>query len=116
MTIKLLFLLLEVQAVGLMSRSQDLALIAAEEVGRLIAEKGGILLTGGKDGIMEAASRGANLAGGIVVGLLPSNFKSEANPYVTVPLPTGLDFVRNYLTIRAADVVIMILWIKRNPT
>jgi uncharacterized protein (TIGR00725 family) len=86
----------------------DQAFIAAEEVGRLVAERGGIMLTGGKTGIMEAASKGANLAGGMVVGLLPSNSKNEANPYVTVALPTGMDYLRNYLTVRAADAVIMI--------
>ncbi|HZQ09634.1 MAG TPA: TIGR00725 family protein [Anaerolineae bacterium] len=84
------------------------AIQAAEEVGRLIAQRGGILLSGGRRGIMEAASRGANLAGGIVVAFLPGSSKSEANPYVTVPLATGLGDIRNHLTIRASDVVIMI--------
>ena len=86
----------------------EYAFSAAEEVGRLIALGDGILITGGKTGIMEAVSKGANLAGGIVVGLLPSNLKAEANPYVNVPIPTGLDYMRNYLTVSASDVVIMI--------
>ena len=84
------------------------ALVAAEEVGRLVAERGGILITGGRRGIMEAASRGASLAGGIVVGFLPGFSKAEANPYVTIPLATGLGAIRNHLTIRACDAIIMI--------
>src|SRR5216683_1969630 len=84
------------------------AMQAAETVGRLVAERGGILVSGGRGGIMEAVSRGANLAGGVVVGLMPSHSKSEANTYVTIPLATGLGEIRNHLTIRASDAVIMI--------
>jgi uncharacterized protein (TIGR00725 family) len=84
------------------------ALAAAEEVGRLLALRAAILVSGGRGGIMEAASKGACLAGGIVVGLLPSLSKREANPYVTVPLATGLGELRNHLTIRSSDAVIMI--------
>ena len=53
----------------------------AEEVGRLIAEAGCILVTGGGTGIMEATSRGAKLAGGLVVGILPGNDREDANVY-----------------------------------
>lgn len=81
---------------------------AAEEVGRLIAKRGGILISGGRRGIMESVSKGANEAGGIVVALLPSLSKSEANPYVTIPIATGLGEIRNHLTIRASDAIIMI--------
>jgi uncharacterized protein (TIGR00725 family) len=81
---------------------------AAETVGRLVAERGGIVVSGGRGGIMKAVSRGANLAGGIVVGLMPSRSKSEANEYVTIPLATGLGEMRNHLTIRASDAIIMI--------
>jgi uncharacterized protein (TIGR00725 family) len=81
---------------------------AAETTGRLVAERGAILVSGGRGGIMEAVSRGANLAGGVVVGLMPSHSKSEANEYVTVPLATGLGEMRNHLTIRASDAIIMI--------
>ncbi len=86
----------------------DKALMEAEDVGRLVASRGGIIITGGRGGVMEAASKGANLAGGIVVGLLPSNSKTEANRYVNVPIATGIGGIRNILTVRAADAVIMI--------
>ncbi len=81
---------------------------AAEEVGRLIAEREGVVLTGGLGGVMEAASKGAHLAGGLVVGLLPGLERQSANPYVDIPLATGLGTIRNHLTVRSSDAVIMI--------
>ena len=81
----------------------------AEEVGRLIAEAGCILVTGGGSGIMEAASRGAKLAGGLVVGILPEGDRYGANAYLDVAIPTGVGYaLRNITTIRSCDSVIMI--------
>lgn len=81
----------------------------AEAVGRGIAERGGVLVTGGRGGIMEAASRGASDAGGLVVGVLPGHDAADANAYVDLAIPTGLGFaLRNAITIRSADAVIMI--------
>ncbi len=57
---------------------------------------------------MEAASRGAASAGGMVVGILPSADRSYANPYVTVSIPTGMGEMRNTLIVRAADALIAI--------
>lgn len=78
----------------------------AEEVGRLLAAGGHTLVTGGYGGVMEAASRGA--AGTIVVGILSGADRREANPYVTVTIPTGLGEMRNSLIVRAADAVICV--------
>ncbi len=80
----------------------------AEEVGRLIAEKGAMLITGGLGGVMEAASKGAKEAGGITVGILPGFSKGEANPFVMVPITTGLSHARNIIVVRSADAVIAI--------
>jgi uncharacterized protein (TIGR00725 family) len=81
----------------------------AEEVGRLIAEAGCITVTGGGSGIMEAVSKGAKLAGGLVVGILPEGDRSGANGYLDVGIPTGVGFAyRNITTIRSSDSVIMI--------
>ena len=81
----------------------------AEEVGRLIAEAGCILVTGGGSGIMEATSRGAKLAGGLVVGILPEGDRQGANAYLDVGIPTGVGYaLRNITTIRSSDSVIMI--------
>ena len=80
----------------------------AEDVGRRLARGGAILVCGGSTGVMEAASRGAAAEGGTVVGILPGFDRSEANPYVTVALPTGMGEMRNALIARTADVVIAV--------
>jgi len=80
----------------------------AEEVGRRLAESGATLLCGGLGGVMEAACRGAQAAGGLTVGLLPGLDRRDANPYVDLALATGLGEARNTLIIRAAQAVIAI--------
>jgi uncharacterized protein (TIGR00725 family) len=84
------------------------ALRAAEVVGREIARRGGVLISGGLSGVMEAVSKGAHEAGGLTLALLPGFDKEDANPYVAVPIATGMGFMRNTLVVRAADAVIMI--------
>src|SRR5438046_4196748 len=85
------------------------ALRAAETVGANIAGAGAILITGGLSGVMEAASRGAKRANGLVIGMLPGFDKADANRYVVdVALTTGMGWMRNTLVVRAADAVIMI--------
>src|SRR5437773_4712139 len=84
------------------------AIAAAEEVGRLLAEWGAVVVSGGLSGVMEAVSRGAKSANGLVVGILPGFDKADANAYVDIALPTGMGWMRNTLTVRAADAVIMI--------
>jgi len=81
---------------------------AAAEVGRLVAERGAVLVCGGLGGTMESACRGAKEGGGLTVGILPGPDRSAANPFVDVALPTGLGEARNALVVRAADVVIAI--------
>lgn len=80
----------------------------AEEVGRRIAEAGGVLVCGGLGGVMAAAARGAAAAGGITIGLLPGTDAAGANPHITIPLPTGLGEARNALVARTAGAVIAI--------
>jgi uncharacterized protein (TIGR00725 family) len=79
---------------------------AAEEVGRLLAERGAMLVCGGLGGTMEAACRGARAGGGTTIGILPGLSRSDANPFVDVVVPTGLGEARNALVVRAADAVI----------
>ena len=57
---------------------------------------------------MEGSARGCLEAGGVTVGLLPGLEKASANPYIKIPIPTGLDEGRNLLLVRAADVLISI--------
>jgi uncharacterized protein (TIGR00725 family) len=81
---------------------------AAYEIGRLIAENGGVVVTGGMTGVMEAASRGAHDAGGLVLGILPGIDASEANEAVDVAIPTGMGQLRNGLVVSAGEAVIAV--------
>jgi len=84
-------------------------LAVAEAVGAGIARRGGILVCGGRGGVMEAACRGAKGAGGVTVGILPGLTRDGANAYVDISIPTGLGFaLRNFITIRACHAVIML--------
>ena len=80
----------------------------AEDVGRRLAEVGAVVLCGGLGGVMEGVARGADSAGGTVVGLLPGADPDDANPHITIPLATGMGEGRNVLIARAADAVIAI--------
>jgi uncharacterized protein (TIGR00725 family) len=80
----------------------------AYEVGRLIALKGAILVCGGLGGVMNAAAKGAREAGGLTVGILPSETRTAASKFLDVAIPSGLGEARNALIARAADVLIAI--------
>ncbi|MBS1114642.1 MAG: hypothetical protein H6Q94_371 [Nitrospirae bacterium] len=80
----------------------------AEDAGRLIAERGAILICGGLKGIMEAASKGARSAGGLTVGILPHDHKDAANDSIDVAIATGLGIGRNIIIARTADALIAI--------
>ena len=80
----------------------------AEEVGRLLARRGAVVLCGGLGGVMEAVSRGAAAEGGTVVGILPGDSRSAASPHLSLALPTGLGQARNAVIGTAADSVIAI--------
>jgi uncharacterized protein (TIGR00725 family) len=80
----------------------------AYQVGFEIARQGGILLCGGLGGVMEAASKGASAADGLTIGLLPGMSHEEANPYINIAIPTGLDHARNVLIARASHGLIAV--------
>lgn len=80
----------------------------AEEVGRHVAEAGALLVCGGLGGTMEAACRGARAAGGTTIGILPGAGRDEANPWVSVAIPTALGELRNGLVVQAADVLVAV--------
>ncbi len=86
----------------------EAALLQAEAVGREIAANGAVLICGGRGGVMEAACRGAQLAGGQTIGVLPGSDRSEANAYVSLPIVTGLGHARNLVIILSADAVIAV--------
>ncbi|HTX54858.1 MAG TPA: TIGR00725 family protein [Candidatus Baltobacteraceae bacterium] len=80
----------------------------AEEVGAEVASAGAVLVCGGMGGAMEAACRGAQRAGGVTIGILPGTQHTDANPYVTYPIPTGLGHARNIMVARSAHALIAI--------
>ncbi|MBZ5738318.1 TIGR00725 family protein [Nocardioides mangrovi] len=89
-----------------LARPSDLA--HAADVGRLLAEAGAVLLTGGHDGVMQAAARGSRDAGGVSIGLMPGTDRATGTPEHTYLLPTGLGELRNGLLVRAADAVVAV--------
>jgi hypothetical protein len=80
----------------------DAQLAIATALGRGLAELGLVCLCGGLVGVMTAVSRGAAEAGGTVVGVLPDGDWRTANPWVTIPLATGLGVARNAIIARAS--------------
>jgi uncharacterized protein (TIGR00725 family) len=90
------------------SAGTPVELALGQEVGRLIAEAGAVLVCGGMGGVMEAAAGGCADAGGRSVGILPSESRLDANPYLTVAVATGLGEARNAIVVRTADAVIAI--------
>ena len=81
---------------------------AAEQIGREIAARQAVLITGGLTGAMEAASKGAKTAGGLTIGILPGFSPHDANPYIDLPIVTGLSEARNLIIVRTADVLIAV--------
>ncbi|HEX3621729.1 MAG TPA: TIGR00725 family protein [Acidimicrobiales bacterium] len=80
----------------------------AEALGRELAGRGAVVVTGGLGGAMEAACRGAKAAGGTTIGILPGDERADANAWVDVAVPTGLGEGRNALVVRAADAVVAV--------
>lgn len=80
----------------------------AAAAGRLLAERGAVLVCGGLGGVMEAAARGARSAGGLTIGILPGDDARAVNAFIDVPLATGMGEMRNALIVRVAHAVIAI--------
>lgn len=83
-------------------------LALAEQAGEMLARRGITLVTGGRGGVMEAASRGAAGAGGLTVGIMPGTDARSANPWCDVVIPTGLGHARNVLTALAGDFIVAV--------
>ncbi|MFM9874760.1 MAG: TIGR00725 family protein [Nitrosarchaeum sp.] len=80
----------------------------AYEVGSLIAKSNCVLVTGGLNGVMKAASRGAHDANGLTVGIIPQDNASFANEFCDIVIPTGMGFSRDFLNALSADGIIII--------
>lgn len=80
----------------------------AEEVGRLIARAGAVLISGGLGGVMEASCRGAQAAGGRTLGILPGLSRDDGNPYLDYSICTGIGHARNLAVALSGDAVIAV--------
>ena len=80
----------------------------AEQVGRLLAERGAVVVTGGRGEVMAAASRGAKNAGGTTIGVLPGETRAAANPWVDHVVVTGIGHGRNLAVVASGDAVIAV--------
>jgi len=80
----------------------------AEEVGQEIARRGVILVCGGMGGIMESACKGASSEGGVTIGILPGDNRQAANPYVQIPIVTGIGYARNVTVVKSSQAVIAV--------
>lgn len=90
------------------SRCDEVTASLAERVGQAIARGGGVLICGGLGGAMEAAARGARESGGITVGILPGTDASDANAFISIPIPTGMGDARNVINVRSGEVVVAV--------
>src|SRR5690242_2946199 len=81
---------------------------SAETVGRLLAERGATVVTGGLGEVMAAASRGAKSAGGTTIGILPGESRASANPWLDHVVVTGIGHGRNLAVVASGDAVIAV--------
>jgi uncharacterized protein (TIGR00725 family) len=80
----------------------------AEEVGRLLAERGCKVVTGGLGEVMAAAARGAKKAGGTTIGILPGTGRADASEWIDHAVATGLGHMRNFAVAASGDAVIAV--------
>jgi uncharacterized protein (TIGR00725 family) len=80
----------------------------AEKVGRLLAERGCTVVTGGMGEVMAAAARGAKSAGGTTIGILPGESRAEANQWIDHVVVTGIGHARNLAVVASGDGVIAV--------
>lgn len=81
---------------------------AAEEIGRLLAERGCVVVTGGLGEVMAAAHRGAKAAGGTTIAVLPGERREDANPWADHVVATGIGHARNLAVAASGDAVIAV--------
>jgi uncharacterized protein (TIGR00725 family) len=80
----------------------------AEQVGRLLAERGATVVTGGLGEVMAAAARGAKSAGGTTIGILPTETREPVNEWIDHVVVTGIGHGRNLAVVASGDAVIAV--------
>jgi uncharacterized protein (TIGR00725 family) len=81
---------------------------AAEEVGRLLADRGCVVVCGGLGEVMEAAARGAKEAGGTSVAILPGETVRDANAWIDYAVATGTGHARNLAVVASCEATIAV--------
>ena len=82
--------------------------LIAQQVGRLIADRGAALVCGGMGGVMQHAAMGAAQMGGLTIGILPGDGREDANPYINLPIVTDMGHGRNVIIAHTAQALIAI--------
>ena len=80
----------------------------AEEVGRLLAERGAVVVTGGRAEVMAAAARGAKAGGGATIGILPGEDRTGMSEWVDYAIVTGIGHARNLAVVASGEAVIAV--------
>ncbi len=103
------------KTVGIIGDSDEVKSLneIAEDMGRLIAIAGYTIVTGGRQGVMAAASRGARSVNprpetARVIGILPGTNKNEGNQFLDYVIPAGIGWARNQIVVLSSDVVVAI--------
>lgn len=95
--------------IGIMgaTKASEQDLLNSYELGKYCAEKGYITLTGGlKYGVMNEALKGAKQQGGLTLGIMPTDDKTEFSEYVDIPIITTMKAGRNYIEILTSDIIV----------
>ena len=79
----------------------------AYQIGKLVAQRNGVIVCGGHTGVMEAVCKGCKDENGLTVGIMPYT-KEEANQYIDIAIPTNIGNIRNYMVSGTGDVTIAI--------
>ena len=80
----------------------------ALEVGRLLAERGCVVITGGLDEVMAWALRGAREAGGTTIAIVPGELHADANEWADHVVVTGIGHARNLAVAASGDAVVAV--------
>jgi uncharacterized protein (TIGR00725 family) len=96
-----------VSVIGASRATPELA-AKAEELGELLAQRGLIVVCGGREGVMEAVSRGVKRGGGVSIGILPEDDRRRAAPDLTYTVCSAMGHARNLSVVASGDVVIAV--------
>lgn len=96
-----------ISVIGVGEPTEEIA-SSAEQVGAELAKRGAMVVCGGLGGVMDAACWGAKSEGGTTIGVLPFSDPSEANPWVDIPVCTGLSYARNVIVVKTGSAVIAV--------